>query len=96
MARLRAIGGHESNSVLKVTGRCLIKIRLYAGTPENPTLLVSVLSPTSTSNVGEGGGGLEAVTMRWAQAISRKGWIRRRNTSASRILRDCTPDTETR
>ena len=51
VVRLRAIGGHESNSVLKVTGRCLIKIRLYAGTPENPTLLVSVLSPTSPATL---------------------------------------------
>ena len=68
------VNGGGNSDPLKVAIICLSKIRLYAGKPENPTLLA-----------------FGPVTMRWVQAISRKGWSPSKQ-SVSRILRDYTPD----
>lgn len=69
------VNGGGNSDPLKVATNCLSKIRLYAGKPEDPTLLA-----------------FGPVTMRWVQAISRKG--RTSKQSASGILRDYTPDIE--
>lgn len=62
------VNGGGNSDPLKVATHCLSKIRLYAGKPEYPALLCSVLSvPSSREDYGN-----ERVTMRRVQAISRK------------------------